>query len=448
MKKKFLFSIIVFFILICTCNAKSCTIISGSGLNIGDEIDCSGERFYIIKNEEDSVKALAKYNLNVGDNLESTNHIEYPGSFYTEDGIQFMINTCKNNYGENFTYRRSSYSPEKSRFICTYRYTPNNEIVKQDELYVGMAKTYVEGELTKDYGIVTFNQYQFISNNNSYLDVFYDANIIGNNIIDNYLNSYKNYLASSDINIQDIDILAISDIVNIFEKDNLSNEQIKNAFTNNNYWVHYIRFDDAHDAIGDIRLLSNKYSWLYNTTYWTRTVSNNAMYLGDTEINNNKAYIDELPNTTEIYFVNYNGKICHTPYSTTFLGVGIRPVITISKATINYLIETKTNGNGYVTAEKIEAPEGALIKFTVEPKQGYVLGEVKVIDSEGNIIIFKDYSFTMPSSNVTIEATFVKAESEVINPKTSRYISISLIILSIALFILLLALNRQKKRLE
>lgn len=79
-------------------------------------------------------------------------------------------------------------------------------------------------------------------------------------------------------------------------------------------------------------------------------------------------------------------------------------------------IITKTNGNGVVEADHITAEGGTEVKFVVKPEEGYVLGEVKVTDSYGNVIIFTDYTFTMPSADVLIEAKFVPIEK---NPDTS-----------------------------
>ena len=73
------------------------------------------------------------------------------------------------------------------------------------------------------------------------------------------------------------------------------------------------------------------------------------------------------------------------------------------------------------------ASGGEVIKFTVEPKEGYVLGSVKVTDEKGNVVTFTNYTFTMPSANVLIEATFVK-----VNPKTA---DINMIIVTTILLI-------------
>ena len=45
-----------------------CSIISGSGTDIGDEITCGTESFNVISSDGEKISMLAKYNLNVGDN--------------------------------------------------------------------------------------------------------------------------------------------------------------------------------------------------------------------------------------------------------------------------------------------------------------------------------------------------------------------------------------------
>jgi len=94
----------------------------------------------------------------------------------------------------------------------------------------------------------------------------------------------------------------------------------------------------------------------------------------------------------------------------------------------DYLVETKTDGNGEVKASRVRANDGDAIEFTVTPKEGYVLGEVKVTDANGNVLTFTDYKFTMPSADVTIEATFIP-----INPNTNS-ISVTLIVILSIIF--------------
>lgn len=114
----------------------------------------------------------------------------------------------------------------------------------------------------------------------------------------------------------------------------------------------------------------------------------------------------------------------------------------IAEYTIIHDIETKTDGNGTVEADHIEAEGGAAIKFTVTPKEGYVLSVVKVTDSNGNVVTFTDYTFTMPNANVLIEATFVPIKEES-NPETTDKIIFTLIA-TITLGFLLLHNNRRR----
>ena len=87
-------------------------------------------------------------------------------------------------------------------------------------------------------------------------------------------------------------------------------------------------------------------------------------------------------------------------------------------------VYTKTDGNGTVEATQTTASWGDGIEFTITPNEGYVLGVVKVTDSEGNTVEFTDYKFTMPNADVTIEVTFY-----VENPETYAFIGIAIIAL-------------------
>ena len=107
---------------------------------------------------------------------------------------------------------------------------------------------------------------------------------------------------------------------------------------------------------------------------------------------------------------------------------------------LEYNINTKTDGNGEVKVSKNISPEGEGVTFEVIPKEGYVLSEVKVTDALGNIITFTDYKFTMPSSDVLIEAVFVPA-----NPNTKDEILIAIVILLVSLIAVILIKYKEKK---
>ena len=121
--------------------------------------------------------------------------------------------------------------------------------------------------------------------------------------------------------------------------------------------------------------------------------------------------------------------------------IGIQPPSTVMiYYSYPFLINKNIQGEGNIEATYDTAWEGTTVKFTVEPKPGYVLGEVKVTDANGNVVIFTDYTFTMPSADVTIEATFIP-----INPNTKTFtLYLAIVIGGISLIALYLFSQRKK----
>ena len=163
------------------------------------------------------------------------------------------------------------------------------------------------------------------------------------------------------------------------------------------------------------------YSWIWQTTYWTSTSSENY----ESSLN---------------YFVDTLGNLCGAGSCDSAIGAGIRPVIEISATDLIYNIQTKTDGNGTIESTHIKAGKGEIIKFVITPKEGYVLSEVKVTDETGNVIKFTENTFTMPESNVLIEATFT-----VENPDTSDIFIIASITIVIGTLISYLNIKKMKE---
>ena len=116
----------------------------------------------------------------------------------------------------------------------------------------------------------------------------------------------------------------------------------------------------------------------------------------------------------------------------------------ILKFAINYEISTISDGNGSIEVIEKSNPD-ELVTFKIVPNDGYVLDAVKVTDTFGNTVTFNDYTFTMPTADVTIEATFVKKVLP-INPETSDI----MIIVVFSVFILgclwfALSFNKMKR---
>ena len=78
----------------------------------------------------------------------------------------------------------------------------------------------------------------------------------------------------------------------------------------------------------------------------------------------------------------------------------------------SYAITVDKADNGTVTASRSRANKGLTVTLTVKPDEGYQLVTLTVTDKNGNEVKLTDkgdgkYTFTMPASAVTVEASFV-----------------------------------------
>ena len=88
-----------------------------------------------------------------------------------------------------------------------------------------------------------------------------------------------------------------------------------------------------------------------------------------------------------------------------------------SSGSSSYTITVSKTSHGTVSITPKYADSGAKVSFTVIPDDGYTVDSVTVKDSSGKNISVTDngdgtYTFTMPSGQVTVNATFVPAEEK------------------------------------
>lgn len=79
-----------------------------------------------------------------------------------------------------------------------------------------------------------------------------------------------------------------------------------------------------------------------------------------------------------------------------------------------YAVTTPDPANGTVTVSPSRASSGRTVTITAAPDTGFALESLTVLDSRGNEIALTDkgdgkYTFTMPASRVTVEASFTPA---------------------------------------
>lgn len=87
-----------------------------------------------------------------------------------------------------------------------------------------------------------------------------------------------------------------------------------------------------------------------------------------------------------------------------------------------YVITVQNSKNGAVTASHKSAAKDTAVTLTVTPDKGYVLDTLTVLDSKNKAVKLTEkngkYTFTMPSSKVTVSAAFKAAAPASENPFT------------------------------
>ncbi|MCF2671629.1 S-layer homology domain-containing protein [Butyricicoccus pullicaecorum] len=91
-----------------------------------------------------------------------------------------------------------------------------------------------------------------------------------------------------------------------------------------------------------------------------------------------------------------------------------KPSSSDSSSEKTYAVSTEKSKNGTVKLSDAKAVKGDTVTITVKPEDGYVLDTLTVIDADGDEVKHKDkgdgkFTFTMPASKITVEATFVPA---------------------------------------
>ena len=78
------------------------------------------------------------------------------------------------------------------------------------------------------------------------------------------------------------------------------------------------------------------------------------------------------------------------------------------KAPTTYKVKVNPSTNGTVSANPVPAKAGDTVTLTVSPKEGFKLNQLTVKDGNGKNISVTNNQFTMPASDVTVDATFVE----------------------------------------
>ena len=148
----------------------------------------------------------------------------------------------------------------------------------------------------------------------------------------------------------------------------------------------------------------NAPEWLYSTSYWLGT-----------------AYGDR-----GVFHLSSSANLSGVSWGNSLFGV--RPVVKVREEDLPiFKIDIIPSLYGTIKTNRESSFYGNDIIYTIEPKDGYILDYVSIIDANGNKIIVYDNVFKMPSANVKIEAYFIPLS----NPYTKRFIGGLVFIVSV-----------------
>ena len=456
--KKILIILITILFLPVIVNAKEyCEIISGNGKNIGSEIKCGTESFYIVSSNNNTIQMLAKYNLGVGDKIDYfdyTNEKTYTDVSYTIEGFPSYSEQgnldCQSYASEKgyspyyvkpiFNENRETAGNGNTLKGCRVYETMNPDKIRQDERAIG-TKLVNGKSILPLYGIVYLNNEWGYDHRIGYTYGSYEYDSNGNLILEGteselFLNGYKDELISQDINVSDVSFITLDNTLKLLKdisgKDTIIGLEYPANYTENEFYYGKM----------DIKEYINNNNWIHSTTYW----------LGSGFYGDEQNPYEDIHND---YYISNEGFLCalgrgeckYLPYP---IGNGIRPLVTITKDNFKYKIKTKTDGKG--TIEVIDTAHGGeTITFRVTNKKGYKLSSLTIITDSGEKVTFNEddikkntdgtitisiNSFTMPYENITIQARWT---STIKNPVTKTAIGIILFTMTIIFSLLIYA---------
>ena len=465
--KKILLPILLFVMIMpLIVNAKEyCKVVSGNGKDIGSEITCGTEHFYIIDSNKDEVKMLAKYNLNVGVTIYKEKIEKESGD--TRDDQQYcsdLANSKNGIYKYDGFYTAPGYCFYAKK-IETNKVLQNEEAISAhwdkdgNYLYPQVGDVYYSSGELSDFNNLRYSpdedSYFKIDkwiDNTKFMDYNYDFDKFSIDLpiinytpgygfpygIFNSLGHYKKELNNMNYNVNSISLLSISELDEIVNK--ITTKRLPLIDWSNNYDIisqqdnpTWHSTTNNEISFGSLKeFIPNNYSWLYSTSYWNRTV-----FFDDGSFLN-----------TYFVFTSGLGKICGAGFPTcapeTVIGTGIRPVVTIPADELQYLIKTETDGHGKFDVVNFSLG-GETINFKVSTNPGYKLKKITVTTDSGEEVEFSEgeitknddgtfsidkNKFTMPFENVTIQAKF-ELENILKNPETGdKVLFITLILVT------------------
>ena len=147
----FVFMCVMFLPLMVNAKEK-CTVVSGNKTDIGSEIACGSEHFYIVDSNENETKMLAKYNLNTGVTIHKEK-IERTADD-TRDDYQYCYDLAASKYGMNKSdgfYHEDGY--------CFYATINSRKQIRFQYLTIAENDTRTPEDICREYAINDNGEY-------------------------------------------------------------------------------------------------------------------------------------------------------------------------------------------------------------------------------------------------------------------------------------------------
>ena len=423
MKKKLLLFILLMLLFPNIVQAKDkCYALDGDGKTFGNEIVCDSEHFYVLGSTEDSIRLLSKYNLYTGiiiyreqfdkvanegkaynqicnEIAENNNAIAKIDDFYTSEDYCFYYKTIDDSDGIYQSKNALSAHWDKD----------------DNYLYPQVGDIYME----------SYNDYTVSSNPVVENTSFYDFTIPGTSTynVGSKLKKYKNTLNDLGITINNIELLPVSELYSIIQRESNKSLPLKTwgdevASQTGNY--------NIQGVFGGLKeYIPEKYSWLYSTTYWNSTIFKAS------NTYNQKYYV----------FTAEMGKLCGAGFAfcapTTTLGCGIRPVITIptdeldqthivdntcdiNNISLDSISLVSTNGEAKVLKEASIQDNRIKLSFQVRSINDSVKYKLTVTNNSNVDYYVDSNSFRVDGSSLDYEIQYDGTDK--IEPHTSKEI--------------------------
>ena len=324
---------------------KHCVAISGTGKNIGDEVACGSEHFYIVDNTDGTLKMLAKYNLDAGWMFKSM-LLNNP----TSSGAVGTGPTCRQVRASEEGYSWGSYTTNSN--VCIYAARLKRDKVLQATSNSMGTGTDNQVNRTRQPIFYIYGTYGGMSGTKTNPDypenTFLDYDMSAQEEMANIFANYESQLKESGFKIQDVKLMTLAEmgaLVNKIsnkkfpysewrDKENQAAQDVQSSYTggsrscqSNALCIYNLNLDSLDEYI------PNDYAWLHDVSYWLGTTAREYQsYEG------NMFFGVKNDNTMNLIGFQYGASYTHL-----FSHYGLRPLITIGE---NEIGETEEVADG------------------------------------------------------------------------------------------------------